>query len=182
MARIQTNKADAARRQVDAAIRMLFQAEDPVPIHTLAMASFGILRNLTEKRGNSIQAEIDSMIKPGMEGKFWGRFFNLANFLKHADKDPEAIHDFAEEEVNDMVLALCAKLYASLGYSLTQEMSALLVWFCCVHEETMASEGWRLPDALAPLRDTLMCMSRTQKLSCGQQVLDFTRSNRTSQY
>ena len=37
------NKPEAARRQIDAAIRMLFSGEDPVAVHTLAMAGFEFL-------------------------------------------------------------------------------------------------------------------------------------------
>mgnify|MGYP001568694580 CR=1 FL=1 len=38
MAKIKVNKSEAARRQIDVAIRILFRNEDPVAIHTLAMA------------------------------------------------------------------------------------------------------------------------------------------------
>ncbi len=37
MTEIRTNKVDAARRQIDAAIRMLFINKDPMIIHTLVM-------------------------------------------------------------------------------------------------------------------------------------------------
>ena len=46
MAIIKLSKIEAAGRQIDAAIRMLFENEDPVAIHTITMAGFRILRDL----------------------------------------------------------------------------------------------------------------------------------------
>jgi len=62
--------------------------EDSVAIHTLSMAGFRILRDLANKQNSEINKHIQDFIKPGMEGKFWGSMQSLANFLKHADKDP----------------------------------------------------------------------------------------------
>jgi hypothetical protein len=47
------SKLDAARRQLDAAIRMYLANEDELAIHTLAAAAYRILRDLLEKRGLS---------------------------------------------------------------------------------------------------------------------------------
>ena len=48
MANIKVNKPEAAIRQIDAAIWMLFSGEDPVAIHTLAMAGFRVRRDLAK--------------------------------------------------------------------------------------------------------------------------------------
>ena len=45
------NKLEAARRQLDAAIRMIFANEDELAIHTVAAAAYRIVRDLLEKRG-----------------------------------------------------------------------------------------------------------------------------------
>ena len=67
MARLKVSKPEAARRQLDSAIRMLFKNEDPIAIHTLCMAAFRILRDLAEKGGNSdIHEVVKAIIKPGM--------------------------------------------------------------------------------------------------------------------
>src|ERR1039458_5673769 len=52
------NKIAAASRQLDAAIRMFFAQEDELAIHTVASAAFGILRDVTDKRGKNITAEL----------------------------------------------------------------------------------------------------------------------------
>jgi hypothetical protein len=55
---IQISKIAAAQRQLDAAIRMFFQREDDLPIHTIAAAAFQILRDLTKNRGGHFSKEV----------------------------------------------------------------------------------------------------------------------------
>ena len=90
MAEIRTNKTEAARIQIEAAIRLLFSGEDPIVVHTLAAAGFRIVRDLAhagDKGGT--QRMFKNLFKPGMEGKFWKGINRAANFLKHADDDPD---------------------------------------------------------------------------------------------
>ena len=49
MAKIRINKMDAARRQLDAAIRMTFGSEDPVAIHSVVAAARRIVRTCVSK-------------------------------------------------------------------------------------------------------------------------------------
>lgn len=106
MAIIKINKTEAARRQIDTAIRMLFDNEDPVAIHTIAMAGFRILRDLTASRDDSYMHKmVQSIIKPGMESKFWGAMNSFSNFLKHAEVDPDELYDNVQEEVNDIIIS-----------------------------------------------------------------------------
>jgi hypothetical protein len=44
--KIKISKLDAARRQLDTAIRLYFMEGDPVSVHTLAAAAFEILKDL----------------------------------------------------------------------------------------------------------------------------------------
>ena len=46
---IRLNKIDAARRQLKVAIRLLFDDEDPVAVHTLVGAASVIITDLVEK-------------------------------------------------------------------------------------------------------------------------------------
>ena len=136
MTKIRVNKPEAARRQVDTAIRMLFSAEDPVAIHTLAMAGLRILCDLASKRdASNMEKAINSMIKPGKEAAFWGAMNSFSNFLKHADRDPDEIHYGVDEEVNDVTLLVASLYYQDLGHQLTPEMLALVGWFAALHPE-----------------------------------------------
>jgi hypothetical protein len=55
---IQISKIAAAQRQLDAAIRIFFQREDELAIHTLAAAAFQILRDVTSQRGDHFTSEV----------------------------------------------------------------------------------------------------------------------------
>lgn len=51
MASVVINKQNAAKRQLDAAIRMFFAQEDELAIHTIVAASFTVIVDLLKKRG-----------------------------------------------------------------------------------------------------------------------------------
>lgn len=55
---MQISKIAAAQRQLDAAIRMFFQREDELAIHTVAAAAFQILRDITKRRGRHFTSEV----------------------------------------------------------------------------------------------------------------------------
>jgi hypothetical protein len=57
------NKLEAARRQLDAAIRMLFANEDGLAIHTVAGAAYRILRDMLAKRG---QHDLENLMRRGL--------------------------------------------------------------------------------------------------------------------
>jgi hypothetical protein len=89
MVKISVDKEDAARRQIDAAIRMLFSHEDPVAIHTLAMAAFGILKDLARENIQSdLEQIIASMIAPEKAKAFWNIIKRPANFGSSGKRVP----------------------------------------------------------------------------------------------
>ncbi len=59
------NKLEAARRQLDAAIRMMFANEDELAIHTIAAAAYRILRDVLEKRGRH---DLEYLYQAGLYG------------------------------------------------------------------------------------------------------------------
>jgi hypothetical protein len=68
------NKLEAARRQLDTAIRMTFANEDELAIHTVAAAAYRILRDILDKRGrhdleNLYRAGLYRMAKDFVNGK-----------------------------------------------------------------------------------------------------------------
>ena len=96
---------------------MFFSGEDPVAIHTLAMAGFQILRDLAGDRAEQDprvqQWVIDSRIKPGKKREFWEATNKFSSFLKHADRDPGGIYDKFEEEGNDWVLYFASEYFCT---------------------------------------------------------------------
>lgn len=77
-------KLEAAKRQLDAAIRMFFKNEDMLAVHTVSRAAFHVLFDLTSE-GDVKKALATYIKKVGAQ-----RFNEEANFLKHADQDPGA--------------------------------------------------------------------------------------------
>lgn len=75
------NKLEAARRQLDAAIRMTFANEDSLAIHTIAAAAYRITRDILHKRGRH---DPDELLRAGI--------YALALSIAHgkiSDKDVE---------------------------------------------------------------------------------------------
>lgn len=171
MANIKVNKPEAAKRQIDAAIRMLFSGEDPVAVHTLAMAGFRVLRDLAKHAENPMDILINSMIKPEKGAELWRHINSLSNFLKHANKDPYEIHVPVAEEINDVVLLLAAKYYQALGYQPTQEMSALITWCMVLYPEFLLSDTNSQLLKMVKALDADRNLPRDEKLAKGLQLL-----------
>jgi hypothetical protein len=85
-------KVEVARRQLNCAIRLHYAGEDPLPIHTITAAGFRIVRDLAEQNGEAwLWRQIKVRFQPGKERVFWTKYGEAANFLKHADKDPDGV-------------------------------------------------------------------------------------------
>jgi len=179
MAKIKLNKPEAARRQIDAAIRMLFSNEDPVAIHTVSMAAFKILRDLAEKKGDCYIDKLSrQIIKPGKEKEFWDIVQGLSNFLKHADRDPEASFDNVDENVNDFILFWSCLYYRDMGYKLTPEMITLLLWIHVLYSgllnlnlptEYMGLVSWARADAISKTRE--------ERIAIGKMILEISNNH-----
>jgi hypothetical protein len=137
MATIRVSKIDAARRQIDVAIRLLFSHGDAVAIHTLASAGARILRDLCEQQATPSHVAFKDVIRPGKEKEFNALLNRAANFYKHADRDADEIPDGVEEEVNDAVLMIATMAYADLGYTPSPEMTALHYSYVALHPNVL---------------------------------------------
>src|SRR5688572_16198351 len=129
------SKIEAAKRQIDAAIRMHFHGYDPIATHTLASAGTRILRDLAEKKGKDFHQSVRAFAESGTQAKYWQRMNSLANYLKHADRDPDSMFDGFEEEFNDGVLFTGALYYQDLGNEFSIEMTAIYSWFLGMHPD-----------------------------------------------
>jgi len=66
MTELKVSKIEAARRQIELSIRLLFHNEDPIGIHSLASAGFRILRDL----GKTRKSEINQYLTTVLSGTF----------------------------------------------------------------------------------------------------------------
>lgn len=181
MAKIRISKLDAARRQIDAAIRMTFAGEDPVAIHSVVAAGHRIIKDLCEKRGDiESYLQFTDWINPNYAKEYWQRLNASANFLKHADKDADHIHDM-DDQTSDYMILFASRWYGALGNSLSIEMKVFAGWWMAYHPEHIK------PDAIAKLEKagiinwrSLMNdrehLSRDDFLKLGQVALDRAKS------
>ena len=174
-AKIRVNKSEAARRQVDAGIRIHFAGEDPVAVHTVASAAWRILRDLSRRSGRpgNIVEQLESVIRPEMRSEFWRQINAPANFLKHADRDADVILDYVGETINDVTLHMCCHSYQDLGFQLTKEMVVFISWSYALYPHLLL-EG--------PLRDTaervpmLRELGRAEQLQVGRDLLQLSNN------
>lgn len=121
---VNLDKIEAAQRQLDCSIRLFFDREDAVSIHSLSAAAYRILRDIAEETGQSgVYQKMMDRVKPGMHGLWWQYVNKSANWFKHADDDHEENYQFNPEQ-NDSNILMAVMLYMDLGYPATPEMQA----------------------------------------------------------
>ena len=170
-------KIQAAQRQIDAGIWMLFRNDDPVAIHTVAMAGLRILRDLARQK--DLEHTIDFMVRPGKETEFWRGVNSFSNFFKHADKDPDDISDGFLEEANDSVLLIAATYYDLLGCQQTEEMLALAVWYVTLNPDVLSQDVNSEMLALVLASGEIRALPREEQLKIGLTVLKrWSKSNK----
>jgi hypothetical protein len=92
---ISLNKLDAAHSQITSAIFMYFHWGDPVAIHTLVAAAYGVLQDINKyKGGKPMTQDFDFIKDKKLKGSIIKIFREPQNFFKHADEDPEGNLDF----------------------------------------------------------------------------------------
>lgn len=119
------SKIEGARRQLDTAIDLYFDNGDSLSAHTLAFAAFKVLFDLyPHRRGDGFAAQIDAMISK--EG--WRAMSGVANFLKHADRDPDALLQAHHPEQTMSVIGLATLLYRRIAGDFSPKMRAFDIW------------------------------------------------------
>ncbi|MBL7155492.1 MAG: hypothetical protein ISS88_03275, partial [Candidatus Portnoybacteria bacterium] len=120
------SKLDAAKRQLETAIRLFFNNADMVSIHTLACTSHGLLRDLCNKQGlkSFIKDDYIDFIKKEKQAEFRKMITAPANFFKHADKDPQEAIKFYYE-TTPFFMWDSYRMY----YQLTKEMPPMMKLF-----------------------------------------------------
>ena len=139
------DKITAARRQVNAAIRILFSGEDILAIYTVAASAYRVLADLAKHEGailvgdksveatyNNLHVERTGKSLSDFQRDVRKELNRPANFLKHADKDPEAT-SVIDEQMTDNLLLDCCSSYEQLTGEFTEEMVAFLEWYLAVY-------------------------------------------------
>ena len=149
---------------------MHFRQEDLLAVHTLAIAGIQGLRDLAMKRG--LEHAVDSMTRPRKEGKFWGAAKARANFLKHADRDPQDILTSFPELENDPRLMIASSYYELLGNPPTTAMRVFWLWYSSIHPDVLSAGV--SPAMLAGFRSVsdMQHLPRDEQLATGSLFLE----------
>ncbi|HWN52047.1 MAG TPA: glutamine--tRNA ligase/YqeY domain fusion protein [Xanthobacteraceae bacterium] len=131
-------KLEAGKRQLDAAIRMFFDDEDFLAIHTLSRAAFRVLFDITAE--GETKAALDAHMKKIGRDKF----NKITNFLKHAERDPDSEIDEDFYLSTEAGLGMGSSLYFHHAKELTPEMKAFGLW-----SRLMRPKYFDLPQQLA---------------------------------
>lgn len=118
-------KIGGARRQLDTAIDLYFENADSLAVHTLAFASFKVLFDVyPHHQGDGFAAQLDGLISK--EG--WRSMSGVANFLKHADRDPGAVLQGHHPQQAMSVIGLATLLYRRVAGDFSPKMRAFDIW------------------------------------------------------
>src|SRR6516165_7526318 len=97
--RISVTKIEAAEAQLRAAVRMFFEDKDLAPIYTLANAVREVMGQIGEHLDiKTVQQEVAKSRGKSVTD-LTQPLRNVANFFKHADRDPTAKIIFDENDV-----------------------------------------------------------------------------------
>jgi hypothetical protein len=123
-------KLDAARRQLDTAIRLYFVYGDPVSIHALASAAYQLLDDLIAVRGGptGFKDLFLKIVRPDRIDEARKKLNEAQNFFKHADRDHDGVLDFRPEATELILLDACERYFALTGESLPS-LRVFRAWF-----------------------------------------------------
>src|SRR3989338_1475671 len=155
MADLRLSKMDAARRQLETAIRLYFNWGDAVSIHTLAAAARNVLVNLCEHRDlkHPILFEnlLNEAISPEHHQEVRNKFRAPENFFKHADRDPEEILEF-NPEASEYWLLEAVEAYTLLTQEHVPVLHAYRGWWLLHHRNLLTNAPEQMLKGLALLR------------------------------
>jgi hypothetical protein len=123
------DKVEVAQRQIKETVRMFFGERDPVAIHTLIASAHQILTDIGEKRG----------AKGAFALKSVQRLNYPSNFLKHADRDPDAkinigpMLRFSGDFIMDAILLL-----QQIASDTPMEAKVFWTWFVSKYPQEFA--------------------------------------------
>lgn len=166
---MQVTKIEAAKRQLNAAIRMLFSEEDPIVVHTLVGAASTIFTDLIR-----IQAPHKSWDKLAQEAnnitpsQYFQIMRKAQNFLKHAQADHGEKLDF--NPIDTEALTFWAVMNAGELALLSIEAQVFQLWYIASHSPIGDENQSPFREAFNLFGDLRHC-SRMERLKSGAHVL-----------
>jgi hypothetical protein len=171
---IMITKTDAAERQLNTAIRLFFENRDHLSSYVLAVASREITDGVIKSRRSklyqreparvgdplkvhlSYREYLEALIKPEFYKSSIKLFHKWQNFLKHADKDPDAEIEPFKTKLLALVIIFAIKNYVLLTQHWTTEMATFFAWFAVAEPQLVnLAPGDVITEAIAEMRSNI---------------------------
>lgn len=149
---IRTNltKEEVARRQIDCAIQMYFENDDPIATHVIANAGWSIARDVCRDKNkpDAIQT-LESVIRSDKRKEVRDKIREPYNFFKHADRDASDQLEHFDEVQTEWVLILAEWDYCTAFEQRTPFMLAYRSWAFARYPSVFleGNEGGRIVSA-----------------------------------
>jgi hypothetical protein len=137
---LKVSKTDAARRQIETAIRLWFFSGDPVSIHTLAAAAHQVLHDIGKGRGFPTALRNLPGVRPEAIKRLRKLVSRYENFFKHADHDADALLDF-NPEATEVFLLDAVTTYESLTQEVVPILSTFKAWMFLQNPKLMEEKA-----------------------------------------
>jgi len=124
------SKLDAARRQLDVAVRLYFWEDDPVAIHTLTAAAHRLLTDINKARGGEplLTEALLEFVKPDKKKEAQHLLNSAANYFKHANRDTAETLVFNPSQTEVFLFDASLK-YKGLTGEIVPTLGVYLAWF-----------------------------------------------------
>ncbi len=134
---ITITKLDAAKRQLETAIRLHFTGADPVSAHTLAGAAYGLVQGVNANRSGQLMVkDLWQLLDRDDAEEFRRHISRAENFLKHADRDPDARYTLDTRWTEALLVEGSQKFWELTGKN-PPLLALLQVWFIVCHPEIL---------------------------------------------
>ena len=166
---VQVAKLEAASRQLNAAISLLFGGGDPIVVHTLAVAASNIFSDVLDKKGGSQSWREKLRVDHGLsKAQVRDVMHGAWNFFKHGDRDPTGVLEFDERECEHLIFFAtleCGELQPT-----SIQMQTFQLWFLARGALDLGSDNEIQQTAIA-IFPGLGSLERSEQLRVGETML-----------
>ena len=162
-------KLEAARRQLDTAIRLFFSGGDSISIHTLAASAANVFADVSDRKlgqsWRSIIRETNKISKSQLKDIIHREW----NFFKHADRDTDSTLEF-DESTTDHVIFVASLECGEVKKDLSRIMEVFQIWYIAAYPDKFDSTEPVFETAKKSLPD-LPRLERSEQIRAGAKFL-----------
>jgi hypothetical protein len=168
------SKLEGARRLIHATIRMLWQNEDPIAINLLAQSADMLTADLlVNKIGSDMIWDSQVIVKENKK-ELLGIVRKPSNFVKHADRDPEAMLPVFELYIQAEIATLFSiARFRELSNSMTCHMKFYLGYHHVTHPGHTPLPAFELPRNLSVMRSVTPSQFRAMWGEAAKQNMEY---------